>query len=101
MRSFHISETTQKMCFRYCHVGTLEGFPVGSLVKNPLAKQEMQVQFLGQEDPLEKGMATHYRILGWRIPWTEGPGGLPSMRSQRVRRDLVTEQQQQGTSERS
>ena len=41
--------------------------------------QETQVQLLGQEDPLEKGMATHSSILAWRIPWTEGPGGLQSM----------------------
>ena len=63
--------------------------------------QETQVLSLGQEDPLEKEMATYSRILAWRIPWTEELGGLHSMRSQRVRRDLVTKQQQQGTSERS
>ena len=40
--------------------------------------QETQVQSLGQEDPLEKGMATHSSILSWRIPWTEEPGGLQS-----------------------
>ena len=39
----------------------------------------MSVQFLGQEDPLEEGMATHASILAWRIPWTEEPGGLQSM----------------------
>ena len=43
------------------------------------------VRFLGLEDPLEKGMATHSGILAWRIPWTEEPGGLQSMGSQRVR----------------
>ena len=42
---------------------------------------KIQVQFLGQEDPLEKGMATHSSILAWRIPWTEEPGGLRSMGS--------------------
>ena len=47
-------------------------------------KKETQVQFLGQEDPLEKGMAIHSRILAWRIPWTEEPGGLQSIGSQRV-----------------
>ena len=47
----------------------------------------MQVQSLGWEDPLEEGMATHSRILAWRIPWTEEPGGLQSMGSQRVRHD--------------
>ena len=41
--------------------------------------QETQVQSLGQEDPLEKGMATYFSILGWRIPWTEEPSGLQSM----------------------
>ena len=56
-------------------------------VKNPPAMQETQVQSLGQEDPLEKGMATHSSILAWTIPWTEEPGGLQSMGSQRVRHD--------------
>ena len=48
---------------------------------------ETQVQSLGWEDPLEKKMATHSSILAWRIPWTEGPGGVLSMGSQRVRHD--------------
>ena len=56
-------------------------------VKNLPAMQETGVQFLGQEDPLEKGMATHSSILAWEIPWTEEPGGLQSTRSQRVRHD--------------
>ena len=46
--------------------------------------QEMRIRSLGQEDPLEKEMATHSSILLWDIPWTEGPGGLQSMGSQRV-----------------
>ena len=46
--------------------------------------QETLVQSLGQDNPLEKGMATHFSILAWRIPWTEEPGGLQSMGSQRV-----------------
>ena len=54
------------------------GFTGGSVVNNPPAMQEMQVQSLGWEDPLEEGMATHSSILAWRIPWTEDPGGLPS-----------------------
>ena len=54
------------------------------MVKNLPAKQEMWVQSLGQEDPLEKEMATYYSILAWEIPWTEELGGLESMRSQRV-----------------
>jgi len=55
------------------------------MVKNPLAMQGTRVQSLGQEDPLEKGMATHSSILAWEIPWTEEPGGLQFMGSQRVR----------------
>ena len=47
----------------------------------------MQVQFLGREDPLEEGMATHSSILAWKIPWTDKPGGLQSMGLQRVRHD--------------
>ena len=57
------------------------------MVKNQLAMQESQVQSLGQEDPLEKGMATHSSILAWRIPWTGKPGGLQSMGSRRVGHD--------------
>ena len=49
---------------------------VAQLVKNPPAMQEIWVQSLGWEDPLEKGMATHSSILAWEIPWTEEPGGL-------------------------
>jgi len=56
-------------------------------MKNQLAMQETQVQSLGRKDPLEKGMATHSNVLAWRIPWTEEPGGLKSVRSQRVRHD--------------
>ena len=57
--------------------------------------EEMQVRFLGWEDPLQKGMTTHSGILVWRILWTEEPGGLQSRGSQRVRHILVTKQQQQ------
>ena len=59
-------------------------FLVAQMVKNLPAMQETQVQFLGQEDPLEKEMATDSSILAWRIPWTEEPGGLQSMVSKRV-----------------
>ena len=59
--------------------------PVAQLVKNLPAKQVTWIQFLGLEDPLEKGMETHSSILVWRIPWIEEPGGLQSMGSQRVR----------------
>ena len=55
------------------------------MVKNTPVMQETRVQSLGEEDPLEKGMATHTSILAWRIPWTEKPGGLQSMELQRVR----------------
>ena len=60
------------------------------MVKNLPAKRKAQVQSLGQEDPLEESMETHPGILAWRIPWTEEPGGLQSMRSQRVRHDRAT-----------
>ena len=63
---------------------------VAQLVKNLPAMQEKQVQFLDQEDPLEKEMANHSSILVWEIPWTEEPGGLWSMGSQRVIHNLAT-----------
>ena len=52
---------------------------MAQLVKNLPAMQETWVRSLGWEDPLEEGMATHSSILAWTIPWTEEPGGLPSM----------------------
>ena len=66
---------------------------VAQTVKNPLAMWETRVQSLGWEDLLEKGMATHSSILAWRIPWTEKPGGLQSLGSQRVGHDLETLEQ--------
>ena len=60
---------------------------VAQMVKNLPAMRETQVQPLGQEDPVEKEMATHSCILAWRIPWTEETGGLQPMGSQRVRHD--------------
>ena len=57
-------------------------FPGDSVVKNPPAKQETGVQSLGQENPLEKKMATHSSIPAWEIPWTEEPGRLQSLGSQ-------------------
>ena len=60
---------------------------VTQMVKNLPAMQEIWVQSLGWEDPLAEGMATHSSILAWRIPGTEEPGGLPSMRSHRVGHD--------------
>ena len=52
--------------------------------------QELQVQSLGEKDPLEEEMVTHTSILAWKIPWTEEPGGLQSVGSQRVSHDWVT-----------
>ena len=70
------------------------GFPGGSVVKNLLQCRRWEFRSLGQEDPLEKGMATHSSILAWEIPWTKEPGGLQSMGLQRVGHDWVTKQQQ-------
>ena len=61
--------------------------------------QEMLVQSLHWDDPLEKEMATHSSIRAWEIPWTEEPGGLQSMGSQRVGHNLMTRQHQQDQSE--
>ena len=60
---------------------------VTQMVKNLPAMQETWVQSLGQKDLLERGMATHSSILAWRTPWTEEPGGLQFMGSQRVEHD--------------
>ena len=60
------------------------GFPGGSVEKNLPTVQETQVRYLGWEDPLEESITTHSSILDWRIPWTEEPGGLQSMGSQRT-----------------
>ena len=64
-----------------------QDFLVSQTVKNLPAMQETRVQSLGWEFPLENGRATHSSILAWRIPWTEEPGRLQSMGSQRVRHD--------------
>ena len=66
---------------------TIQDFPVVQMVKNLPAMQETWVQSLGQEDPLEKEMATHSSIIAWEVPWTEKPGGLQSVGLQRVRHD--------------
>ena len=66
------------------------GFPGGSVVKNSPAMQEVletRVRSLGRKDSLEEGMATHSSILAWRVLWTEEPGGLQSIGSQRVKHD--------------
>ena len=74
------------VCFTH---GAVYGWAslMAQIVKNLPALWETQVQSLGQEDPLDKGMTTHSSILAGKIPWTEKPGGLQSMGSQRVRRD--------------
>ena len=67
--------------------GAMKGLPWCLILP---AMRETRVQSLGQEDPLEKEMATHSSIPAWRIPWTEEPGGLQSMGSQKVEHDWVT-----------
>ena len=64
------------------------GFPGGSVVKNPPAKQDTWVWSPGREDALEKEMATHASILAWEIPWTEEIGRVQSMRSQKGQTQL-------------
>ena len=85
------SETlTGQLAYPHCEYFLLsssphpQGFPGGSVVKNLPAMQKTWVRFLDREDPLEKEMATHSSILAWRIPWTEEPGGLQSMRLQEL-----------------
>ena len=68
-------------------ITTVRASLLTQLVKNLPAMQETWVWFLGQEDPLEKEMATHSSIFAWKIPLTEEPGGLQFMGSQRVRHD--------------
>ena len=75
-----------------------QGFLGGSVVRNPLAMQEMWVRSLGGEEPLQKELATHFSILAWETPWTEEAGRLQSMGSQRVRHDLATKQCMKGIS---
>ena len=84
--------------FKICELGTsliVLGFPGGAYLVAQMVKllptmRETWVQSLGQEDPLEKEMATHSSILAWKIPWTEEPGRLQSMASQRVGHDWAT-----------
>ena len=75
-----MSQQAQKLAFTCWQLILLPqsslGFPGGSVVKNPPAKQETQVQSLGGEDPLEKEMATYSSILAWEIPWTEELDGV-------------------------
>ena len=68
-----------------------KGIPRGSVVKNLPAMPGTPVQSQSQEDPLEKGMATHSSILAWEIPWTEEPGRLQFMGSKRIKHNPVTQ----------
>ena len=81
MRSTKIRSLSSWFFFPHVRDNSL----VAQMVKNLSAMQETWIQSLGQEDPLEKEMATHSGIPAWRIPWTEEPGGLQSMGSQRLR----------------
>ena len=80
----HIVESVRSLLFLLLSSIPLWSSLVAQLVKNLPAMPETWVRSLGWEDPLEEGMATHFSILAWRIPWTEEPGGLQSMGSQRV-----------------
>ena len=82
-RSLTVSKERQKI--NKHEVSSHMGFPGGSVVKNLPAMSEIRIQSLGQEDPLEKKMATHSSILAWKIPWTEEPVRLQSIGLQRVR----------------
>ena len=73
--------------FVVIHTVKTWAFLVAQRVKRLPTMQEARVRSLGQEDPLEKEMATHSNIHAWKIPWTEEPGGLQSMGSQRVGHD--------------
>ena len=98
----HLSSWAENLCpcyelhrdvyssFIHNHLNWKQLTLVAQRLKHRPAMQETWVLSLGQEDPLEKEMATHSSILAWRIPWTEGPGGLQSMGSQRVRHDWAT-----------
>ena len=80
---FTVYMSTNTCVFRYTQCTQLASL-VAQLLKNLSAVQETQVRFLGQEDPLEKEMATHSNILAWEISWTEEPCGLQLMGSQEL-----------------
>ena len=86
----HISGGAHCLSYSPFHFRLLWASLVAQAVKNLPAMQEAWVPSLGQENPLEKGMATHSSILAWRIPWTEKPGELQSMALQRVRHNSET-----------
>ena len=89
-RFFTIWATREDLIFFFCGGGGEDASLVAQMVRNLPAMQETWVWSLGQEDPLEKGMATHTNILAWKTPWTEEPGGLKCRRSQRVGHDWET-----------
>ena len=81
----HDLATKQQQQQQINFLGLPCSFPVAQVVKDLSVRQETRIQSLGWEVPLEKRMATHSSILAWRIPWTEKPGRLQSVGSQRVR----------------
>ena len=87
LKSIMCFTVLQKPALNYC---LFQASLVAQMVKNLPAVQDTQAQSLGWEDPLKKGMSTHSGILAWRIPWTQEPGRLQSMGSQRVRHGWVT-----------
>ena len=94
-KNFHeIPKNTTWICHSsstiYIALTLYLGFPGGSDSKESACNAGDMVWSMDREDPLEKEMATHSSVLAWRIPWTEEPGGLQSMGSQRVRHDWVT-----------
>ena len=88
-RCFNMPSSPSSLCILHMLFLWLSSL-VTQMVKNLSAMQETPVWSLGREDPLEKKMATHSSILVWRIPWTEDPGGLQLMGSQRVGHDWAT-----------
>ena len=85
--------TNPSLTYFSCLAVFNRGYPGGSVVKNPSAKQMLQAPSLGREDPLEEELAPRSSILAWEIPWTEEPGGSQSRGSQRVGHDGVTKEQ--------
>ena len=88
--TFRFTLIKNSLFINYCDILVFLSSLVPQTVKNLPAIQEFQIQSLGWEGLLQKGMATHSSILAWRIPWTEEPGRLQSMEQQRVRRDWTT-----------
>ena len=94
-RDYHTKQTNSERdkCYHLCvdsKIWHKWAYLVAQTVKNPPAVQEPFLWSLGQEDPLEKGLAIHSSILAWGIPWTEEPGRLQSMGSQKVRHDWAS-----------